>query len=250
MNDSEYKSMFEVEDTHWWYVSLHELISSYVQGERERVGTPLEMLEAGCGTGRLCQIIGKYGNVKGVDASELAVGFCRKRGLENVSLADLNSAELGANLYDVITSIDVIYHRDIKDEKVVLERFFAALKPGGVLILNVPAFEFLRSTHDIAVQTRRRYTRKDLDSLLSICGFSVEKSSYRIACLFPPIAIYRLARRILPHSPHPENVVSDVYPPSPLLNKLLLSVARAENSLQRLIPLTFGTSAFMIARRP
>jgi 2-polyprenyl-3-methyl-5-hydroxy-6-metoxy-1,4-benzoquinol methylase len=248
MNDIEYQSMFAVEDIHWWYVSLHELIISYVAAEYR--GKPLEILDAGCGTGRLCQLLGPYGTVTGIDASELALGFCRQRGLNNVYHADLNHVDLGEGRYDLITSIDVIYHRAIVDEGKVLTKFFTALKPGGMLIINLPAFEFLRSTHDIAVQTRRRYTRGELAALLARSGFAVEKSSYRIAFLFPPIALYRFIRRISPHAQNPEHVTSDVYPPSPLLNATLLAVSRLENAMQRMVSLPFGTSAFLIARRP
>ncbi|MBT0665309.1 methyltransferase domain-containing protein [Geobacter pelophilus] len=247
MNDIEYQSMFAVEDMHWWYVSLHELIISYVAAEYR--GKPLEILDAGCGTGRLCQLLGPYGNVTGIDASELALGFSRQRGLKNVYHADLNDVDLGDSRYDLITSIDVIYHKAVTDEGRVLAKFFSALKPGGMLILNLPAFEFLRSTHDIAVQTRRRYTRYELAALLARAGFVVEKSSYRIAFLFPLIALYRLCRKVLPHARNPEHVSSDVYPPSPLLNTTLLAVSRIENVLQQKISLPFGTSVFLVARR-
>lgn len=250
MNDIEYGNMYEVEDTHWWYVSLHELICSYLADERRLKGTPLEMLDAGCGTGRLMQLMATFGRVEGFDMSDRALEFCSTRGLKNFSQANLNDIELDENRYDVITSIDVIYHLAVQDESQVLSRLRRALKPGGLLVLNLVAFEFLRSTHDIAVQTRRRYTRGDLETLLKQAGFVVEKSSYRIAFLFPLIALYRLVLRILPHPASPENVASDVYPPNPLVNTVLLFISRAENLLQLRFSLPFGTSAFMVARRP
>lgn len=250
MNEREYDSMYAVEDTHWWYVSLHELICSYVAGERNRKGAPLDILDAGCGTGRLMQLMQPYGTVEGFDLSERALGFCRERGLANIRQANLNDVEPGETRYDIITSIDVIYHRAVQDESGILTRFYRSLKPGGLLIVNLPAFEFLRSTHDIAVHTRRRYTRGELENLLIRCGFAVEKSSYRIAFLFPFIAGYRLARRFLPHPAQPGNVASDVSAPSPLLNVALLFSSRMENALQRRIDLSFGSSVFMVVRRP
>src|SRR3989304_3802618 len=102
MNDNEYGRMFEVEDSHWWYVTLHRLILKYVAREHNRKG-PLDILDAGCGTGRLCQLMSGFGNVQGVDMSGTAVKLCRKRALNAVYQADLNSMDLGKDRFDVIT---------------------------------------------------------------------------------------------------------------------------------------------------
>lgn len=247
MNAIEYKRMFDAEENHWWYVSLHEQICSFIAAERLKRGKPLHILDVGCGTGRLMQLMKPYGRVEGFDMADLAMEFCAQRGLENISKANLNDVTLEESRYDVITSIDVIYHRGVYDESAVFNRLRRALRPGGLLIINLVAFEFLRSTHDLAVHTRRRYTRDELMTMLAGCGFIVETSSYRNAFLFLPIALYRLARRVLPHS---KNVASDVHSPSPLVNIPLLLISRVENRLQRRFSLPFGTSVFMVARRP
>jgi len=85
--------------------------------------------------------------------------------------------------------------------------------------------------------------------MLAGCGFTVEKSSYRNVFLFPPIVMYRFARRMLKKHDRPEDVASDVYPPSKVVNSLLLSVSMLENLFQRLVHFPFGTSVFMTARR-
>lgn len=249
MNEREYGRMYAVEERHWWYVALHELVVAAVEEQRRQKGA-LTILDAGCGTGRLCQLLGHYGEVQGCDLSPLALGFCRERGLTGLFPADLASADLGEGRYDVITSIDVLYHRAIADEAAVLARFHRALRPGGLLVLNLVAHEYLRSSHDIAVHTRRRYTRQELVALLEGAGFSVEKASYRLAFLFIPIACYRLAKRFLKRGEPAESVDSDVSLPAPFLNGLLLRITRAENRLLRRLSLPVGTSVFVIARRP
>ncbi len=241
--------MFKVEDRHWWYASLHELILDFVAKE-ERSGRSLRMLDAGCGTGRLCQLLEKCGEVEGCDLSPEAIAFSRARGLTAVSCANLNSTDLGEGRYDVITSIDVLYHSAVADDAAVLAKFYRALRPGGLLILNLPAHEFLRSTHDIAVHTHKRYTRRELLPLLTREGFSVERATYRLAFLFIPIACCRLAKRLLPRSPEAEDVASDVtLSPAPV-NSLLLQLVRAENLLLRHCSMPIGTSLFVTARRP
>lgn len=241
--------MYEVEEFHWWYVALHELIISAVRSKRGESGE-LRILDAGCGTGRLCQLLEGYGSVTGCDMSPEALELCRKRGLKGLFQADLNSVSLRSSYYDVITSIDTLYHLAIRDELDVLKKFHDALKPGGVLILNLVAHEFLRSTHDIAVHTRRRYTRKEVVDLLETSGFRVIVSSYRIGFLFLPIATLRFIKKALNFSRDPQTVPSDVTAPNPALNRLLLWAARQENRLVLKSSVPFGTSVFAIAEKP
>jgi SAM-dependent methyltransferase len=240
--------MFAVEEKHWWYVALHDLVLRFV-GREAGTGREIAILDAGCGTGRLCRLLERFGRVTGCDISELALARCRERGVAAFQ-ADLGCADLGEERYDIITSIDVLYHQAIPDEAAVLASFHRALKPGGVLVLNVVAHEFLRSTHDIAVHTRRRYTRADLLPLLAQAGFGVERASYRLAFLFAPIAVYRLARRLLHPGGPPEQVPSDVSLPPAAVNRLLLRLAMAENRVIERSNLAFGTSLFAVARKP
>lgn len=248
MNPREYRQMFQVEDHHWWYVALHELILAFVAAEHQTVG-PLEILDAGCGTGRLSQLLQTYGSVTGCDLADEALACCRQRGLTRLFQADLNCVQLPAASYDLITSIDTLYHLAIADEARVLARFHGALKPGGLLIINLVAHEFLRSSHDIAVHTRRRYTRPEVVALLEQAGFRVERATYRVGFLFPPVALYRLLKRWTLLATPGEAVASDVSAPHPLLNRLLLAVSRLENRLLRHVDLPVGTSVFTVARR-
>lgn len=250
MNDIEYERMYRAEGQHWWYLSLHELILHHVRREAEKRGR-LAILDAGCGTGRLMELMAPFGSVAGCDQSPLALRFCSDRGLENAFPADLNNADLGRDRYDLITSIDVLYHQAVQDELVILSRFKDALKPGGCLILNLVAFESLRSTHDIAVQTRRRYRRSEVQQLLCSAGLEVEQLSYRPCLPFPAVAAYRSWCRITTDTSKPELVASDVELPHPLLNRIMLAACRMENALiARGVRLPFGTSVFAVARRP
>lgn len=247
MRDAEYGTMFAAEETHWWYASLHRLIRDVVAGERSRKG-PLEIFDAGCGTGRLCQLLSEFGAVSGCDISPLAVGRCLERGLSAISLLDLNEREIGRSRYDVICSIDVLYHQWVRDEAAVLKKLGDALRPGGVLIFQSPAFRFLRSRHDAAVLTERRYTTKQVRKLLEEAGLVVERITYRIFFLFPVIAAYRLVLK--PFAARSgADAVSDVSMPPRPINRLLLKVHLLENALLKRHSLPFGTSVFAVARK-
>ena len=240
--------MFDVEDAHWWYASLHRLIRDVVAGERAGKG-PLEIFDAGCGTGRLCQLLSEFGAVSGCDMSRLAVDRCAERGLPDISLLDLNDGDVGRSRYDVVTSIDVLYHQWVKDEAAVLRKLGDALRPGGVLIFQSPAFRFLRSRHDAAVLTGRRYTKKQVRRLVEEAGLAVETITYRVFFLFPLIAAYRFAQKPFVGR-RGAAVVSDVAMPPLLINRMLLKVHLWENALLKRRSLPFGTSVFAVARKP
>jgi SAM-dependent methyltransferase len=251
MNLIEYSRMYEVEERHWWYVGLHKLIMAAVKRESARLGRPLTIFDAGCGTGRLCQLLTALGHtVSGCDFSEEALRLCRLRGVTDTFPADLNSIELEEESFDVITSIDVLYHRGVSDDVAVMQRLQRALKPGGLLILNLVAHEFLRSSHDLAVHTRERYTRGILCQRLQSAGFTIASSTYRVSLLFPLIVAYRLLSQSAVHSgADPVAVTSDVSMSQSLINFLLLKVMELENLLLAMMTLPFGSSVFVTARK-
>lgn len=250
MNKIEYTRMYEAEDRHWWYVGLHKLILTTVQQESQRLGRPLRIFDAGCGTGRLCQLLRMDGHeVAGCDVSEEALRLCRVRGISSVYQADLNALELEPEEYDVITSIDVLYHKAVVDDVAVLRRLRSGLKPGGLLILNLVAHEFLRSTHDIAVHTRERYTKRTLNERLLLSYFNSIFSGYRVCLLFPFVVVYRLTAHYFNRNSATGNVDSDVFIPFSLINSLFLKLLEVENVLSRCFALPFGSSIFAVARK-
>ena len=249
MNEREYRLMYEVEESHWWYVALHNLITEIVAKEA-REGEPLRILDAGCGTGRLCQLLQRFGTVTGCDISATALALCRERGLGGLFQADLNSIALQKEQFDVITSIDVLYHQAIQDDSSVVKKFYDSLRPGGILVLNLVAHEFLRSAHDVAVHTRKRYLCKDVVKMLEKNGFVVEKATYRLGIIFLPLACHRLCRRLANRGKEAQAVASDVRPIPRLLNSILLFLANCENRLLARNSIPFGTSIFAVARRP
>jgi len=243
--------MYEVEDHHWWYVGLHELVLAVVDRESKRLGRPLRIFDAGCGTGRLCQLLTSHGHdVSGCDASDEAINLCRERGIKTVYKADLNTIDLEADAFDVITSMDVLYHAAITDDIAVLRRLHWALKPGGLLLLNLVAHEFLRSSHDIAVHTRERYNTRTLSERLSLAGFADIHDTYRVSALFPLITLYRMVQKLLLKSNRPKiTVASDLKPPNPVVNNILTAVMTLENRVLTHCRLPFGSSVFTGARK-
>lgn len=239
----EYQNIFEQETTHWWYKTLHNLVEKVVG--REYKNNNYKIFDAGCGTGRMMEIMSSYGAVEGIDYSPLAVSFAKKRGLVNVYEEDLYKWDCPPESYNLITSLDVLYSLD--DDMAVLKKIYAALKPGGTLVLNLPAFEILRRQHDVVVNTKRRYHKKDLIKALKKTGFSITTASYRQMHLFLFIFLRKMFGKITGSDSRAQ---SDLKKTPHWLNSVLEKTGSVENFLiMRGIQLPVGSSLFIVAKK-
>ncbi len=244
MNREEYAVMFAVEDRHWWYAGLRAMLG---QAWRRNLCVPNpRILDAGCGTGATLQwICGQTGEPPiGIDLAADAMAFCRQRGLAAVAQASISALPFPEAAFDAVISLDVLYHRNVPDRARALEAFREVLKPGGVLMLNLPAYGWLYSSHDVAVHTAHRFTRVECVEMLRAAGFDVVQATYWNTLLFPAIVLARLWRKARP-SPD-----SDLVPPSGAANCFFGMVLGIERALIRLFPLPFGLSIFVVARKP
>ena len=234
--------MYHQENNFWWYKTLHGLIISVIK-KREDIN--LSIFDAGCGTGRLMELLNDFGTVSGIDYSEDAIAFSEKRGLKRITNNDLNDW-VPTEKYDVITSIDVLYHSAIKDDYIVLQKFYNCLSNGGTLILNLAAFDVLRRDHDIIVHTKRRYRKKAFVKKLEAAGFYIEKATYRMPHLFLIIIIQKWIHKILPS----KNVASDVQEAPKWINAIFYFLGKIENRfILKTGSIPFGSSLFIIAKK-
>ena len=165
MDNSEYKQIYELENNYWWYKTLHNLVKTIIIKENYQ-NTDIRILDAGCGSGRMLEILCNYGLTEGIDYSEHAVSFAKKRGLINIIQGDLNDWNYPKSIFDVIVCLDVLYHSKIIDDIELLQNINSSLKTNGITIINVPAFKILQRQHDIVVAGKRRYRRNRLTSEL------------------------------------------------------------------------------------
>jgi len=251
MEADEYHAMRAVEDHHWWYVGLHDLVIRMVRREADGLKRRLDILDAGCGTGRLCELMQPFGAVTGCDMHPLALEAAIERGVSRVKRCDLAVDDLGDESYDLITCMDVLYHRAVTDEENVVRNLRRSLRKGGFLIIQVPAFEILRGAHDVAVHTRRRYRRSEVVCLLESAGFTVEFASYRLLPWLLPVLLWRGLTRVFPPRASDGKTLSDLASPvSPRMNQLLAACVKAENRLLIVgLRLPVGTSVFALARK-
>ncbi len=238
--------MFKLESVHWWYRGLHDLMERVVR--RLSSGKRLKILDAGCGTGRMMEVLSKYGDVTGIDRSPDAIGFCSRRGLTNLKTEDLNTWDPPRSEYDMIVSNDVLSDASIESEIDIVQKFSTALKTKGYLVMNLPAFDSLKRGHDQAVSTKRRFRKRNIIPALDRAGFRILKSGYRLPLLF--VFIF-LRKKVSVFRTKKEAAVSDLFFPLPsLLNEFLFSLHRFENLLF-VSGVSFfpGSSLFLICQK-
>jgi SAM-dependent methyltransferase len=236
--------MYRLEDRYWWYRALRDRVVALLD---RYAGDARTFLDAGCGTGRLLQELRRrHSDVRsvGVDLSPHALARCRARSLRDLSRGSVNELPLRSGAFDVVTSDDVLYFDGVDDRRALAE-FARVLRPGGMLVVNLPAFEFLRGAHDAFVSGRRRYTREHLTELLAGAGFRILYASYWNAALFPAVAIARRLRRTRGGARE-----SDLRPLPQVWDSFFYALLKVEGAWLRRGTLPFGTSVLAAARKP
>lgn len=244
MEIPEYKNIFENEETHFFYVGNHKVIISLIEKYTRDASKKLKILDAGCGTGLLANKMGQFGEVIGIDNNPEAVRFAKKRGV-NVSRGSVNKLLFKDKSFDLVVSMDVIYHRAVDDQK-ALREFFRVLRPGGILILRVPAIRWLGTLHDKHVHTRERYSKEELGKKLERAGFAVEKLSFVNLSLVPLVLLRRLWEEIV----KPKGSASAVAKFPQILNSLLSFLLLAEARFLTRGNLPLGIGLVAVCRKP
>jgi len=244
MNLEEYERMYRQEQGYWWFVSRSELLEFYLD---EFVHLPPEarIVDLGCGTGANLEILSRYGNPIGVDLSQAALGFCRQRQLDRLLQATGERLALKEQTIDLVTAMDSLEH--IPDDVGTLKECLRVLRPGGQMLITVPAYGFLWSEHDEALHHVRRYSAAELRNKLTLAGFDVGKVTYVLFTLFFPIFAFRLLNNIFKKDPYPKTSI--VMLPHHV-NTVLIWINRIEKELLRWINYPFGVTIVVVARRP
>jgi SAM-dependent methyltransferase len=246
MDEGFYPAYFELEGRHWWFLGRRRLFLALLEQRVPHQARPARILDFGCGTGAWLGDLERFGTVSAVDADPSAVAFCHERGRAEVTLVPPGAAlPFPDGAFDVVTALDVIEHID--DDVSALAELRRVLRPGGLLLVAVPAFMFLWGVQDEVSHHHRRYTAGSLRRALSAAGLRVDRTSYFNTALFPPIALVRVGRRLLRA---PSSRQSDFELGPAWLNRTLAAVFGAEAGILARRDLPFGVSLLALATRP
>ena len=194
-----------------------------IAGRRRDGGRPL--LDAGCGTGGLLARLAaehREQSAIGLDADPFACARAAAKSGRPVCAGSVNALPFADGAFGAIFSADVLCHAGV-DERAALAQFHRCLGDDGVLVLNLPAYHWMMSRHDLAVSNVRRYTRRRIARLLQAAGFGVVFAGYWNMVLFPLMV---LTRKLLPDD---GAAASDVEPYPPPV-EALCRAATASNA--------------------
>jgi SAM-dependent methyltransferase len=250
MDPSFYASYYRHEDRHWWFRWRFELITRLVSEQKK--GPDFRILDAGCGTGQMLKHLEELGDAIGIDTSAQATAFAQSRGVKKLVQGSITEVPFPEATFDCIVALDVIEH--VEDDFGILQSLHEVLKPGGRLIITVPAYEILWSEHDEINHHKRRYTAPKLQNLIEAAGYSVDRVTYCNTVFFLPIFAIRKFKNLMrkarnSNGAHPDGLQSDLGDYPELMNEAAFRVMQMENGLMRHVNLPFGVSILAVAER-
>jgi SAM-dependent methyltransferase len=244
MERTEYRRMATVEDTMWWYRAVHAMVTERLNGAGIAPGARL--LDAGCGSGGLLRHLAAARPdliLSGLEMDAETAGIAACKSGAAVTIGSVNNLPYPDKHFDVLVSVDVLCHAAV-DQKIAMAESCRCLKSGGMLLANLPAYEWMLSAHDRHVHNVRRYTAGQAAQLARASGFTVLTVSYWNCLLFPLMVLARL-------TVGRQQASSDVRVFPPILENVFFAVTAAERKLARYgVRPPFGGSVVIEARRP
>ncbi len=242
MDRQVYARMAELEDRHWWFAGRRRIVTEVLARLVALPAAP-RLLEAGCGTGGNLAMLSRFGEVAAFEPDAEA-----RRMAQEKSGFDVRDGRLPGDIpfepgrFDLVAAFAVLEH--VEDDLASLQALHAQLRPGGSVLITVPAFEFLWSRHDERHHHKRRYAKDALVNRAAAAGFTSVVATCFNSLLFPLIAGVRLGKRFLGL----DESEDEVMPPHPI-NRILYAVFASERHLVGRVPLPLGVSLLMIARK-
>lgn len=241
MEQEYYAEYEELQRHHWWFVGRRRILAAVLTDLAD--GQP-RILDFGAGTGTNVALLERFGKVTAVDGDREAVERATRQGHTALHVPDGSPLPFPDGAFDLVCAFDVLEH--IRDDVAAMAELRRVLRPGGHLLVTVPAFQALWGDQDEISHHERRYRAPQLRERLAAAGLEVRRTTYFNTILFPPIAAVRLVRRLLRP---PDAGRTDFRMGGSKLDAPLAAVFGIEARLVRRRRLPFGVSLLAVARR-
>ncbi len=235
------------EARHFWFRGLRAFITPLVRHATAGKVRP-DILDCGCGTGANLKLLGRFGRAFGLDLAAVGLQIGREAGRKAMARASVTAIPFPSESFDVVTSLDVLYSLDEREERAAVSEMYRVLRRGGFLIVNVAAMPGLIGDHSVLARERRRYTRRALQTLLEDGGFKVVRLTYTNASLFLPLAGVRAYQRWRGLSEEGEAHREITVPAAPI-NAAMSGLLLLESLWLRRFDEPFGSSLLCLAKK-
>lgn len=238
MTPEAYEIMARTEDAHWWFAGRRRILASVIESLEPEPSA--QILEIGAGTGGNLGMLRRFGEVDAVELDD----YAREKALEKTGIAVRkghlpDGLPFDAGGFDLVCLFDVLEH--VEEDVAALRALREQLKPGGRIVLTVPAHPWLWSGHDVKLHHFRRYTATELRRCCEAAGCRVVRMSYFNLLLFPLAVAARLLDRLRPRR---ESLGEE--PPAEPINRAFLALFASEARLLRRFDLPYGVSLLAI----
>jgi SAM-dependent methyltransferase len=244
MQQHTYAIMDEVEGSHWWFVGRRAILESFLKTICSSFTihhSSLTILDVGCGTGANLEMLSQFGEAEGVDVSDDALEFCKRKGL-TVQKGLAETLPYADETFDLTTALDVVEHLD--DDIAGLKEMYRVTKKGGYSLIFVPAFMWLWGVQDDISNHRIRYTKKQIVERLQKAGYTIDRATYANWTFFAPILGGRTLMKLTGIKPESENNVN-----ISALNGIFGKLFSAERFWLRNFDFPFGVSIVVVAKK-
>jgi SAM-dependent methyltransferase len=236
------------EARHFWFRGFRWFVTPLIRQALD--GRPhARILDSGCGTGANLEFLAQFGAPYGFDLTETGLRIGRDNGRRRLARATVTAAPFPANAFDLVTSFDVLYSLQEREEMAAIAEMFRVTRPGGHALVNVAALDILKGDHSVLGREVRRYDRRRLQRVLGQAGFTIVRLTYTNASLFVPLAVLRTFQRWRGLKKEAD-ATREIDVPSTPVNLTLTGLLFLESLWLRSFNNPFGSSVLCLARKP
>jgi len=224
---------------HWWWRAREEMLVELLR-ERQPKGGWRSILDVGCGNGLFFDRLEEFGKVEGVESCpEIVTGDSRHAA--RIRIAPFDASFQPGRRYGLILLLDILEHLDKPAE--ALRHALSLLAANGLIVITLPAFPVLWTSHDALNHHRARFTRSSFRAVATAAGMRILADRYFFHWIFPARLAMRAVEKVWETKPRIPRV------PPHWLNRALWRISRAEQRLFRKAPLPFGSSLLVLGAR-